>query len=78
MYPTIGEQYIIDDTGHTTAVILPIDSYRKIIQMLRDFDAQLESRTLSDLPEFKELVDMGMNDICMKRTRPWKDVWNEL
>ncbi len=78
MNTSIGEQYVIDERGYTTAVILPIESYQKILKMLRDADEKVEDQVVLQSPEFKRLVEKAMDDINMGKTSPWKDVWNEL
>ena len=35
MGTSVSEQYIVDEKGNPTAVILPIDGYKKILAILR-------------------------------------------
>ena len=78
MDTSAGEQYVIDEKGNATAVILPIESYKKIVAILEDFGDQIETKLLSQSPEFKKLVKRGLEDIKLDRTRPWREVWDEL
>ena len=78
MDTSAGEQYVIDEKGNATAVILPIESYKKIVALLEDFGERMETKLLSQSPEFKKLVKRGLEDIKLDRTRPWREVWDEL
>lgn len=78
MNTSIGEQYVIDENGKATAVILPIEKYRKILKMLHNVDDQSEDQGFYQSPEFERLVKKGTEDINMGKASPWKDVWNEL
>ena len=78
MDTSAGEQYVIDEKGNATAVILPIESYKKIVAILEDFGDQIETKLLSQSPEFKKLVKRGLEDIKLDRTRPWREIWDEL
>jgi hypothetical protein len=73
-----NEQYIVDDKGNPTAVILPIESYRKILAILDEFEDHEETKILSQSEEFKKLVKKGLEDIKSDRIKPWKEVWDEL
>ncbi len=72
------EQYVIDEKGNATAVILPIESYKKILGILEEFEDRKESKILSQSVEFKKLVKKGLEDIKFDRIKPWKEVWDEL
>jgi hypothetical protein len=78
MVPSANQQYIIDDKGKPTAVILPIEDYRKILTLLEGVEDHRETRILSQSSEFKKLVKKALEDIKSGRIRPWKEVWNEL
>lgn len=78
MVPSTNQQYIVDIKGNPTAVILPIEDYRKILTVLEEVADHGESKILSRSAEFKKLVKKGLADIKSGRTRPWKEVWNEL
>lgn len=78
MVPSANQQYIIDDKGNPTAVILPIEDYRKILNLLEGVEDHRETRILSQSPEFKKLVRKALEDIKSGRIRPWKEVWNKL
>lgn len=78
MVPSANQQYIVDDKGNPTAVILSIEDYRKILTVLEEVEDHRESKLLSRSSEFKKLVKKGLEDIRSGRTKPWKEVWNEL
>ena len=73
-----GEQYVINEKGNATAVILPIESYKKILTMLAEFEDRKETKILSQSVEFKKLVKKGLEDIKLDRIKPWKELWDEL
>ena len=78
MTPSANEQYIVDEKGNPTAVILPIKDYEKMLSILEEIEDQRETRILSKSPEFKKLVKRGLEDIRAGRIKPWKEVWDEL
>jgi len=78
MDTSTGEQYVIDEKGNATAVILPIESYKKLVAVIEELGERKETNLLSHSPEFKKLVKKGLEDIKLGRIRPWKEVWNEL
>ena len=78
MSTSANEQYIVDEKGNPTAVILPIESYRKILAILDEFEDHKETKILSQSEEFKNLVKKGLEDIKLDRIKPWKEVWDEL
>ena len=63
MTPSINEQYIVDEKGNPTAVILPIKEYKKMLSILDEVEDHKESRILSQSSEFKKLVKKGLKDI---------------
>jgi hypothetical protein len=73
-----GEQYVVDEKGNATAVILSIERYKKIVAILQEFEYRKEMKILSQSAEFKKLVEKGLTDIKLDRIMPWKDVWDEL
>lgn len=73
-----GEQYVVDEKGNATAVILSIERYKKIVAILQEFEDRKEMKILSQSAEFKKLVEKGLTDIKLDRIMPWKDVWDEL
>ncbi|MEW6669863.1 MAG: hypothetical protein AB1512_32035 [Thermodesulfobacteriota bacterium] len=77
MVPSADQQYIIDDKGKPTAVILPIEDYRKILTLLERVEDHRETRFLSQSPAFRKLVRKALGDIESGRIRPWKEVSNE-
>ena len=78
MSTSANEQYIVDEKGNPTAVILPIESYRKILAILDEFEDHKETKILSQSEEFKKLVKKGLEDVKSDRIKPWKEVWDEL
>jgi PHD/YefM family antitoxin component YafN of YafNO toxin-antitoxin module len=78
MAPSVNEQYIVDEKGNPKAVILPIKQYKKMLSIMDEVQDRKESRILSQSAEFKELVKRGLEDIKKGKTKPWKEVWDEL
>jgi len=78
MAQSTNEQYIVDDRGNPTAVILPIEDYKKILAILEEIEDHKETKILSQSTEFKKLVKKGLEDTKSDRIKPWKEVWNEL
>jgi hypothetical protein len=78
MDTSAGEQYVIDEKGNATAVILPIESYKKIVAILEEFEDRKETKILSQSIEFKKLIEKGLEDIKLDRIKPWKEIWDEL
>jgi PHD/YefM family antitoxin component YafN of YafNO toxin-antitoxin module len=78
MAPSVSEQYIVDEKGNPTAVILPIKEYKKMLSVLEKIEDHRETKILSQSPEFKKLVKRGLDDLRAGRTKPWKEVWDEL
>jgi PHD/YefM family antitoxin component YafN of YafNO toxin-antitoxin module len=78
MAPSVNEQYIVDEKGNPTAVILPIKEYKKMLSVLEKIQDHRETKILSQSPEFKKLVKRGLDDLRAGRTKPWKEVWDEL
>jgi hypothetical protein len=78
MTPSVNEQYIVDEKGNPTAVILPITEYKKMLSVLEEVLDHRENKILSQSAEFKKLVKKGLEDIKAGRTKPWKEVWDDL
>ncbi len=78
MAPPVNEQYIVDEKGNPTAVILPIKEYKKMLSVLEEVEDHRETRILAQSAEFKKLVKRGLEDIKAGRTKPWKEVWDDL
>ena len=78
MAPSVNEQYIVDEKGNPTAVILPIKQYKKMLSVLEEIEDHRETKILSQSAEFKKLVKRGLEDIKAGRTNPWKEVWDDL
>jgi len=75
MAPSVNEQYIVDEKGKPTAVILPIREYKKMLSILEEVEDHRESRILSQSSEFKKLVKKGLEDIKQGRIKTWKEIW---
>jgi hypothetical protein len=78
MAQSTNEQYIVDEKGNPTAVILPIEDYKKILAILEEVEDHKETKILSQSAQFKILVKKGLEDIKLDRIKLWKEVWNEL
>jgi len=78
MAHSINEQIIVDGKGNPTAVILPIEDYKKILAILEEVEDHKETTILSQSAEFKKLVKKALEDIKLDRIKPWKEIWNEL
>ena len=78
MTHSINEQLIVNEDGKPTAVILPIEEYKKILAILEEVEDHKETKILSQSAEFKKLVKKGLKDIKLDRIKPWKEVWDEL
>ena len=74
----MDEQYVVDEKGNATAVILSIERYKKIVAILQEVEDIKEMKILSQSVEFKKLVQQGLTDIRLNKVIPWKDVWDEL
>ncbi|MBN2034607.1 MAG: type II toxin-antitoxin system Phd/YefM family antitoxin [Deltaproteobacteria bacterium] len=75
MASSVNEQYIVDEKGNPTSVILPIREYKKMLSILEEVTDHRETKILSQSAEFEKLVKRGLEDIKAGRTRPWKEVW---
>ncbi len=75
---SLSEQYVFNEKGNATAVILPIESYKKILAILEELEDRKETKILSRSVEFKKLVKKGLEDIGLDRIKPWKEVWDAL
>jgi hypothetical protein len=78
MAQLVREQYIVDGKGKPTAVILDIQKYRKMLWLVQERLDRKESKLLSQSKHFKKLVQKGLREIEEGKTRPWKEVWDEL
>jgi hypothetical protein len=78
MAPPVNEQYIVDEKGNPTAVILPIKAYKKMLSILEKVEDHRETKILSQSAEFEKLVKRGLEDIKAGRIKPWKEVWDDL
>lgn len=73
-----NEKYIVDEKGNPTAVILPINEYKKMLSLLEGVEDRREARVLSRSAEFKKLVRRGLEDVKAGRIKPLKEVWDDL
>lgn len=78
MGSSTNEQYIVDEKGNPTAVILPIASYKKILDVLDEAEDHKEIKILCQSEEFKKLVKKGLDDVKLGRIKPWKEIWDDL
>jgi len=78
MVQSVREQYIVDEKGKPTAVILNIEAYRKMLSLIQERLDRKESKLLSQSKQFRKLVQKGLSEIKEGKARPWKEVWNEL
>jgi hypothetical protein len=78
MAQSVREQYIVDEKGKPTAVILDIQKYRKMLSVVQERLDRKESKLLSQSRHFKKLVQKGLKEIKEGKTSSWKEVWDEL
>jgi hypothetical protein len=78
MAQSVREQYIVDEKGKPTAVILDIKDYRKMLSLVQEKLDRKESRLLGQSKYFKKLVQKGLQEIKEGKVSPWKEVWDEL
>jgi len=74
----MNEQYIVDEKGNPTAVILSIEDYKRLLSLLEDAEDIKENKILAESEEFKKLVKGALEDINAGRTKHWKEIWDEL
>jgi prevent-host-death family protein len=74
----IREQYVVNQKGKPTAVILDIEKYRKMLLLVQERLDRKESQLLSESKDFKKLVRKGLKEIKEGKINLWKDVWDEL
>ena len=74
----VKKQFIINEEGNPTAVIIPIVEYKEILARLEEIRDQKEAKILSQSSEFKKLIKKSIEDIELGRTKHWKKIWNEL
>ena len=78
MAQTVREQYIVDEKGKPTAVILDIKDYRKMLSLVQEKLDRKESRLLGQSKYFRKLVQKSLQEIKEGKVSPWKEVWDEL
>jgi hypothetical protein len=78
MVQAVKEKFIVDEKGKPTAVILNIETYRKMLSLIQERMDRKESRLLSQSKHFKKLVQRGLQEIKEGKVSPWKEVWDDL
>jgi len=78
MAQSLREQYIVDEKGKPTAVILDIKDYRKMLSLVQEKLDRKESKLLGQSKYLKKLVQKGLQEIKEGEVSPWKEVWDEL
>jgi hypothetical protein len=56
------ENFIVDETGKPTAVILNIETYRKMVALIQERLDRKESKLLSQSKQFRKLVQKVKRD----------------
>lgn len=78
MAQSVREQYIVDEKGKPTAVILDIKDYRKMLSLVQEKLDRKESRLLGQSKYFKKLVQKSLQEIKEGKVSLWKEVRDEL
>jgi hypothetical protein len=78
MAQSVREQYIVDEKGKPTAVILDIKEYRKMLTLVQEKLDRKETRLLGQSKYFRKLVQKSLQEIKEGKVSPWKEVWDEL
>ena len=78
MAQSVREQYIVDEKGKPTAVILNIETYQKMLSLIREKSDRKELKLLAKSRYFRKLVREGLREIKERKVNPWKDVWDKL
>ena len=78
MVQAVKEKFIVDETGKPTAVILNIETYRKMLARVQERLDRKESKLLSQSKHFRKLVQKGLREIKEGKASPGKEVWDEL
>lgn len=78
MFQRAKEKYIVDEKGRPTAVILNIETYRKMLSLIQERLDRKESQLLSQSKHFRKLVQKGLQEIKDGKISHWKEVWDEL
>ncbi len=78
MVQVLREQFIVDEKGKPTAVILNIGTYRKMLSLIQERSDRKESKLLGESKHFRKLVQKGLREIKEGKISPWKEVWDEL
>ena len=78
MGQALKEKFIVDEKGEPTAVILNIETYRKMLSLIQGKRDRKETKLLSQSKHFKKLVQKGLQEIHEGKTSHWKEVWDEL
>jgi len=78
MVQAVKEKFIVDEKGKPTAVILNIETYRKMLSLIQEKSDRKELKLLAKSRYFRKLVRKGLREIKQRKVSPWKDVWDEL
>jgi hypothetical protein len=68
----------VDEKGKPTAVILNIETYQKMLSLIREKSDRKELKLLAKSRYFRKLVREGLREIKERKVNPWKDVWDKL
>jgi len=78
MVQAIKEKFIVDEKGKPTAVILNIETYRKMLLLIQEKLDRKESKILSQSKHFNKLIQKSLREVREGKTSPWKEIWDEL
>ena len=78
MVQAVKEKFIVDEKGKPTAVILKIETYRKMLSLIQEKSDRKESKLLGQSKYFKKLVQKELQEIKEGKVNSWKEVWDEL
>jgi hypothetical protein len=78
MVQVAKEKFIVNEKGKPTAVILNIETYRKMLSLIQERLDRKESKLLAQSKHFKKLVQKSLRKVREGKTSPWKEVWDEL
>ena len=71
-------QYIVDEKGKPTAVVIPMEDFKRIMSLLyKKMDVQ-EAKILSGSRNFKKLVQKGLKEVKEGKVKELKEIWDEL
>jgi len=76
MVQAVKEKFIVDEKGKPTAVILNIETYRKMLALIQERPDRKELRLLSQSKNFRKLVQKGLREFKEGKANPRKEVWD--